>query len=127
MKGCWIGILATSALLTSAFGQNGISLQAPAINTVLGTVAPDKSSIAAILEAEITLQPGPGYLVQVGEPRASRLMRFQLLSREHQVLDDQPQEETEPLFEVQVSGAHWLSLPRTRRRMCQQLLSNICT
>ena len=103
MKGCWIGILATSALLTSAFGQNGIGLQAPAINTVPGTVSSDNSTIAAILGPQVALSAGPGYLIQVSEPRASGLMRFQLLSTGHKILDDQPQKETEPVSEVQVS------------------------
>ena len=103
MKGCWIGILGTSALLTSAFGQNGVGLQAPAINTVLGTVSSDNSSIAAILEPQVALSAGPGYLIQVSEPRASGPMRFQLLSTGHKMLDDQPQKETEPVSEVQVS------------------------
>ena len=76
MKACWIEILVTGALVISAFGQNSVALQAPAINSVLVTVSPDKSSIAAILEAETG----------------------------HKRLNDQPQKETEPVSEVQVSG-----------------------
>jgi len=101
---CWIGILATSALLTSAFGQDGIGLQAPAINTVPGTASSDNSTVAAILEPQVGLSPGPGYLIQIGELRASGLMRFQLLSTGHQMVDDQPQKEMESVSEVQVSG-----------------------
>ena len=106
MKCCWIGILGTGALVISAFGQTGVGLQAPAINSVLGTVSPDKSSITAILETEVALQPGPGCLLRVSEPYASGLMRFQLPSARHQMLDGQPQEEeeTEPVSELQVSG-----------------------
>jgi len=104
MKTCWIGILGTGALVISAFGQNSLALQAPAIESVLVSVSPDKSSIAAIREAEVALQPGPGCLLRVSEPCASGLMRFQLLSTGHQMLDDQLQEETEPVSEVQVSG-----------------------
>jgi LTXXQ motif family protein len=89
MKACWIGILVTGALVISAFGQNSVALQAPAINSLLVTVSPDKSSIAAILETEVALQRGPGYLIQ-GTGR--------------QMLDDQLQKETEPVSEVQVSG-----------------------
>ena len=76
MKACWIGILVTSALVISAFGQNSVALHVPAINSVLATVTPDKSSLAAILEAEAG----------------------------HKMLTDQPQKETEPASEVQVSG-----------------------
>jgi len=101
MKACWIGILGTGALVISAFGQTGVRLQAPAINSVLGTVSPDKSSITAILESEVALQPGPGCLLRVSEPSASGLMRFQWLSTG---LDDQLQEETVPVSEVRVSG-----------------------
>jgi len=104
MKTCWIGILGTGALVISALGQNSLALQAPAIESVLVTVSPDKSSIAAIREAEVALQPGPGCLLRVSEPCASGLMRFQLLSTGRQMLDDQLQEETEPVSEVQVSG-----------------------
>jgi hypothetical protein len=104
MKGCWIRILGTGALVISAFGQTGVGLQAPAINSVLGTVSPDKSSITAILETEVALQPGPGCLLRASEPYASGFMRFRFLSTAHQMLDDQPQEETEPVSEVQVSG-----------------------
>ena len=103
MKACWIGILGTGALVISAFGQTGVGLQAPAINSVLGTVSPDKSSITAILETEVALQPGPGCRLRVSEPYASGLMRFQLLSTAYQMLADQPQEKTD-LSEVQVSG-----------------------
>ena len=103
MKGCWIGIVGTAALVISAFGQNGVGLQAPAINTAVAIVSSDNSSIAAILELRVSL-PGPCYLIQVGEPRASGLMRFQLLSTGNQMLNDQPQEETEPASEVKVSG-----------------------
>jgi hypothetical protein len=42
MKGCWIGILGTSALVISAFGQNGVGPQALATNSRLGVVSPDK-------------------------------------------------------------------------------------
>jgi len=104
MKGCWIRILGTGALVISAFGQTDVGLQAPAIYSVLGTVSPDKSSITAILETEVALQPGPGCLLRVSEPYSSGLMRFQLPSTGHKVLDDQPQKETEPESEVQVSG-----------------------
>jgi Spy/CpxP family protein refolding chaperone len=76
MKACWKGILVTGALVISAFGQNSVALQAPAINSVLVTVSPDKSSIVAILEAETG----------------------------NKMLNDQPQKETEPVSEVQVSG-----------------------
>ena len=103
MKGCWIGIVGTAALVISAFGQNGVGLQAPAINTAVAIVSSDNSSIVAILELRVSL-PGPCYLIQVGEPRASGSMRFQLLSTGHQMLNDQPQEETEPASEVKVSG-----------------------
>ena len=111
MKGCWIRILGTAALVISAFGQTGVGLQAPAINSVLGTVSPDKSSITAILETEVALQPGPGCLLRVSEPYASGLIRFELLSTAHQMLADQPQEETEPVSEVQVSGDTLLVSP----------------
>jgi hypothetical protein len=104
MKACWIGILVTAALVISAFGQNSVALQRPAIDSVLVTASPDQSSIATILEAEVALQPGPGCLVRVSEPYASGLMRFQLLSAGHQMLDDPLQEETGPVSEVQVSG-----------------------
>jgi hypothetical protein len=104
MKACWIGILGTGALVISAFGQTGVGPQAPATNSVLGTVSPDKSSITAILENEVALQPGPGCLLRFSELYASGLMRFQLLSTAYQMLDDQPQEETKPVSEVQVSG-----------------------
>ena len=103
MKGCWIGIVGTAALVISAFGQNGVGLQAPAINTAVAIVSSDNSSIVAILELRVSL-PGPCYLIQVGEPLASGLMRFPLLSIGHQMLNDQPQEETEPASEVKVSG-----------------------
>ena len=92
-----------AALVISAFGQNGVGLQASAINTAVATVSPDNSSIAAILEPQVS-SPGSCYLIQVGEPRASGLMRFQLLSTGHEMLNDQPQEETEPASEVKVSG-----------------------
>ena len=104
MKGCWIGILGTGALVISAFGQNGVGPQTTATHSVLGTVSPDNSSIAAILEPQVALSAGPGYLIQVSEPRASGPMRFQLVSAGHKMLDDQPQKETEPVSEVQVSG-----------------------
>jgi hypothetical protein len=73
MKTCWIGIVGTGALVISAFGQNSVALQAPAIESVLVTISPDKSSIAAILEAEVALQPGPGCLLRVSEPVTRRL------------------------------------------------------
>jgi hypothetical protein len=104
MKVCWIGMLGTGALVISAFGQNGVGPQTTATHGVLGTVSPDNSSIAAILDPQVALSVGPGYLVQVSEPRASGPMRFQLLSAGHKMLDDQPQKETEPVSEVQVSG-----------------------
>ena len=104
MKGCWIGIVATAALAISAFGQNGVGLQASAINTAVATVSPDNSSIAAILGPRVSLSVGPGHLMQVSEPRASGPMRFQLLSTGHNMLDDRPQKATEPVSEVQVSG-----------------------
>ena len=103
MKGCWIGIVGTAALVISAFGQNGVGLQAPAINTAVAIVSSDNSSIVAILELRVSL-PGPCYLIQVSEPRASGPIRFQLLSTGQEMLDDQPQKETEPVSEVQVSG-----------------------
>jgi Spy/CpxP family protein refolding chaperone len=104
MKGCWIGMFGTGALVISAFGQNGVGLQPPAVNTVVAIVSSDNSSRATILEPQVALSPEPGHLIQVGEPRASGLMQFQLLSTGHQLLDDQPQKETEPVSEVQVSG-----------------------
>jgi hypothetical protein len=104
MKGCWIRILGTGVLVISAFGQNGAGPQTGASHGVLGTVSPDNSSIAAILEPQVALSVGPGNLVQVSEPCASGPMRFQLLSAGHKMLDDQPQKETEPVSEVQVSG-----------------------
>ena len=104
MKGCWIGIVGTAALVISAFGQNGVGLQASAFNTAVATVSPDNSSIAAILGPRVSLSVGPGHLMQVSEPCASGPMRFQLLSTENKMLDDQPQKETEPVSEVQVSG-----------------------
>ena len=104
MKGCWIGIVGTGALVISAFGQNGVGLQAPAINTAVAIVSSDNSSSAKILERQVALSPGPGHLIQVGEPRVSGSMRFQFLSTGHMMLDDQPQKETEPVSEVQVSG-----------------------
>jgi len=104
MKCCWIGILGTGALVISAFGQNSVGPQTTATHSVLGSVSPDDSSIAAILEPQVVLSPRPGYLIQVSEPRASGPMRFQLLSTGHKMLDDQPQKETEPVSEVQVSG-----------------------
>ena len=110
MKGCWIGIVGTTALVISAFGQNGVGLQAPAINTAVAIVSSDNSSIVAILELRVSL-PGPCYLIQVGEPRASGPMRFQLLSTGHKMLDDQPQKETESVSEVQVSGDTLLVSP----------------
>jgi hypothetical protein len=103
MKGCWMVIVGTGALVISALGQNGVRLQAPAINAAVAIVSPDKSSITANFEPQV-LPPEPGCLIQVGEPRASELLQFQLLSTGHQLLDDQPQEKTEPVSEVQVSG-----------------------
>jgi len=103
MKGCWIRIVGTAALVISAFGQNGVGLQAPAINTAVAIVSSDNSSIVAILKLRVSL-PGPCYLIQVGEPRASGLTRFQFLSTGNQMLNDQPQEETAPSSEVKVSG-----------------------
>ena len=104
MKGCWIGVLALGALVTSAFGQNSIGLRPPAINSVLETVSPDESSIAAILEGRAALPLGPDCLSQPDEPYALRLMRFQLPSMGHQMLNDRTRQETEPVSEVQVSG-----------------------
>jgi hypothetical protein len=103
MKGCWIGIVGTAALVISALGQNGVGLQPPAINTAVAIVSSDNSSVVAILEPQVS-SPAPCYLIQVGEPGASGLMRFPLLSGGHQMLNDQPQEETEPASEVKVSG-----------------------
>jgi hypothetical protein len=104
MKGCWIGILANGVLVISAFGQNGVGPQTIVTHTVLGTVSPDNSTIAAILKPQMALSAGPGYLIQVGEPRASGFMQVQLLSTGHQLLDDLTQKKTEPVSEVQVSG-----------------------
>ena len=104
MKGCWIGILATGALVISAFGQNGVGPQATATHSVLGTVSPDKSSIAAILETKAALLLGPVCLRQLSQPYALGLMRLQLPSTEHQMCDGQIQKETEQVSEVQISG-----------------------
>ena len=104
MKACWMGLLGTGALLISALGQNSVALQAPAMNSVLVSVSPDRSSIAAILDAEVALQPGPGCPLRADEPYASGLTRFQLLGAGQQMLDDQLQEKTEPVSVVQVSG-----------------------
>ncbi len=81
MKGCWIGILGTGALVISAFGQSGVGPQTTVTHSVPGTVSHDNS-----------------------RPYASEFMRFQLLSTGHPMLGRQPQEETEPVSEVQVSG-----------------------
>jgi hypothetical protein len=97
MKGCWIGILGTGALVISAFGQSGVGPQTTVTHSVPRTVSHDNSSIAATLEPQVALSPGRDCLLQVGEPYASQFMRFQLL-------DDQLQEETGPVSEVQVSG-----------------------
>ncbi len=104
MKGCWIGILGTGALVISAFGQSGVGPQTTVTHSVEGTVSHDNSSIAATLEPQVALSPGRDCLLQVGEPYASEFMRFQLLSTGHPMLGRQPQEETEPVSEVQVSG-----------------------
>jgi hypothetical protein len=85
MKTCWIGIVGTGALVISAFGQNSVALQAPAIESVLVTISPDKSSIAAILEAEVALQPGPGCLLRVSEPVTRRLRTSIRLSPRRQL------------------------------------------
>ena len=103
MKGCWIGILGTGALVISAFGQSGVGPQTTVTHSVPGTVSHDNSSIAATLEPQVALSPGRDCLLQVGEPCASEFMRFQLLTG-HPMLGRQPQEETEPVSEVQVSG-----------------------
>ena len=78
MNGYWIGILGTGALVISAFGQNGVGLQASTTNSVFGTVSPDNSSIAAIMEAKAALPL--------------------------QVLEDRTQKQTEQVSEVQLSG-----------------------
>ncbi len=78
MNGYWIGILGTGALVISAFGQNGVGLQASTTNSVFGAVSPDKSSIAEIMEAKAALPL--------------------------QVLGDRTQKQTEPVSEVQLSG-----------------------
>jgi hypothetical protein len=104
MKGCWIGIVGTGALVISAFGQDGVGLQAPDITTVVAIVSSDSSSCATILEPQVALSLRAGYLIQVGEPCASGSMRFQLLSTGQQLLDYQPRKETEPESGVQVSG-----------------------
>jgi hypothetical protein len=103
VKGYWIGILGTGALVVSAFGQNGVRLQALAINTGVAIVSSDNSSRATILEPQVELSPGPSHVIQGGDLRPSGL-QFQLLSTGHQLLDHQPREETEPVSEVQVSG-----------------------
>ncbi len=58
MRDFWIGLLATSTLI-SAFGQKSIGLQAPAINSVMGTVSPDKSSSAEVQISGDTLVVSP--------------------------------------------------------------------
>jgi len=78
VNGYWIGILGTGALVISAFGQNGVGLQASTTNSVFGAVSPDKSSIAEIMEAKAALPL--------------------------QVLGDRTQKQTEPVSEVQLSG-----------------------
>jgi hypothetical protein len=55
MRDFWIGLLATATLVISAFGQNSIGLQALAINSVMGTVSPDKSSSAEVQVSGDTL------------------------------------------------------------------------
>lgn len=55
MRDFWIGLLTTATLVISAFGQNSIGLQAPAINSVTGTVSPDKSSSAEVQVSGDTL------------------------------------------------------------------------
>jgi hypothetical protein len=111
VKGYWIGIFGTGVLVISAFGQNGVGLQTPAINSAVAIVSSDNSSSATILELQVALPPGQGCLIQVGEPRASGSMQFRLLSTGHQLLDDQPLKETEPVPEVQVSGDTLLVSP----------------
>jgi LTXXQ motif family protein len=59
MRDYWIGLLATATLVISAFGQNSIVLQPPAINSVVGTVAPDKSSGAEVQISGDTLVVSP--------------------------------------------------------------------
>jgi hypothetical protein len=104
MKGFCLGIVGTGAMVISAFGQNGVGLQAPAINTAASIVSSDTSNSATALEPQVELSPGPDHLVQIGEPRASGLARFQLLSTGYKMLDDQPRRKPETLSELQVSG-----------------------
>jgi hypothetical protein len=59
MRDFWIGLLATATLVISAFGQKSIGLQAPAINSVMGTVSPDKSSSAEVQISGDTLVVSP--------------------------------------------------------------------
>jgi hypothetical protein len=59
MRNFWIGLLATATLTISAFGQNSIGLQAPAMNSVMDTVAPDKSSSTGVQISGDTLVVSP--------------------------------------------------------------------
>ncbi len=59
MKDYWIGLLVTATLVISAVGQNSIGLQAPAINSVMGTVSPDKSTSAEVQSSGDTLVVSP--------------------------------------------------------------------
>ena len=59
MRDFWIGVLATATLVISAFCQNSIGLQAPAINSVMGIVSPDKSSSAEVQISGDTLVVSP--------------------------------------------------------------------
>ena len=59
MRDFWIGVLATVILIIPAFGQNSISLQAPAISCSAGTVALDKSGIAEVQSSGDTLLISP--------------------------------------------------------------------
>jgi len=59
MRDFWIGLLASATLVISAFGQDSIGLQAPAMNSVMGTVAPDKSSSADVQISGDTLVVSP--------------------------------------------------------------------
>jgi len=59
MRDFWIGVLATVILIIPAFGQNSISLQAPAISCSAGTVALDKSGMAEVQSSGDTLLISP--------------------------------------------------------------------
>jgi len=106
MKACWIGILGAGVLVS---------------------VSPDESSIAVILDAEAALQPGPGCLLRVNEPHASGSMRFQLLARGTRCSTTNSGKRRNQYLGCRSQATHWLSISRTRRPMCQQLLSNTLT